>query len=285
MAIIALRRGQNQHQLIIWHLLNDNFTPGQWMRGDVRLYDLSPKGDLLLYFAAQRHKVPARGDPQGKGAQALYRGGTTKEIYSEGTASIRQRRSKKKLPNYMRGPGEHAISKQGGLKHAGFRRRPVIGDTWTAISKPPFFTALALWPAFGTWTGGGHFESARHVSIFERADAMLPHERAPLPDEFRFDSLLDKAESTDSRCATSPQELMTKAHMEFATMVVRQGLRRCDWVFQRQNGELLFSGDGRIFTVGGAVSHSDILRSATVIADFTEHRFEQVQPPDWATRW
>jgi len=32
-------------------------------------------------------------------------------------------------------------------------------DTWTAISKPPFFTALALWPKGDAWGGGGLFGS------------------------------------------------------------------------------------------------------------------------------
>lgn len=31
--------------------------------------------------------------------------------------------------------------------------------TWTAVSKPPYLTALALWPNLGTWGGGGLFES------------------------------------------------------------------------------------------------------------------------------
>jgi len=29
--------------------------------------------------------------------------------------------------------------------------------SWTAISKPPYFTALALWPKGDCWNGGGHF--------------------------------------------------------------------------------------------------------------------------------
>jgi hypothetical protein len=32
-------------------------------------------------------------------------------------------------------------------------------DTWTAISKPPYLTALAMWPNLGAWGGGGLFES------------------------------------------------------------------------------------------------------------------------------
>jgi len=31
--------------------------------------------------------------------------------------------------------------------------------TWTAISRAPYLTALALWPNMGTWGGGGLFQS------------------------------------------------------------------------------------------------------------------------------
>jgi hypothetical protein len=30
-------------------------------------------------------------------------------------------------------------------------------DTWTAVSRPPYLTALALWPMGGTWGGDGLF--------------------------------------------------------------------------------------------------------------------------------
>jgi len=36
---------------------------------------------------------------------------------------------------------------------------------WTAVSRPPFFTALALWPNHGTWGGGGLFESERSILL------------------------------------------------------------------------------------------------------------------------
>lgn len=39
----------------------------------------------------------------------------------------------------------------------GHKRDADMPDTWTAISKPPYFTALALWPGTGTWGGGGLF--------------------------------------------------------------------------------------------------------------------------------
>jgi hypothetical protein len=37
--------------------------------------------------------------------------------------------------------------------------------TWTAISRPPYFTALALWPLGDTWFGGGLFEDEKTVRL------------------------------------------------------------------------------------------------------------------------
>ncbi|MCA9617282.1 MAG: hypothetical protein R3B99_25200 [Polyangiales bacterium] len=45
--------------------------------------------------------------------------------------------------------------------------------TFTALCRPPFFTALALWPDGSTWGGGGFFETRRSVVLRYGA---LPHE-------------------------------------------------------------------------------------------------------------
>lgn len=37
--------------------------------------------------------------------------------------------------------------------------------SWTAISKPPFFTALALWPKGDCWNGGGWFVSDKQIRL------------------------------------------------------------------------------------------------------------------------
>lgn len=53
-------------------------------------------------------------------------------------------------------------------------------QSWTAISKPPYLTALALWPNLGSWGGGGLFEgelslSLNHDSLHsELAEGTLP---------------------------------------------------------------------------------------------------------------
>lgn len=38
-------------------------------------------------------------------------------------------------------------------------------DSWTAISRPPYLTALALWPSMGTWGGGGLFVDTRTLQL------------------------------------------------------------------------------------------------------------------------
>lgn len=38
-------------------------------------------------------------------------------------------------------------------------------DTFSAISRPPYFTALAFWPDSGTWGGGGMFVDDRRLAL------------------------------------------------------------------------------------------------------------------------
>jgi hypothetical protein len=37
--------------------------------------------------------------------------------------------------------------------------------TWTALSRPPWFTALAVWPQGDTWGGGGFFEANDRLAL------------------------------------------------------------------------------------------------------------------------
>src|SRR6187401_1906577 len=38
-------------------------------------------------------------------------------------------------------------------------------QTWTAVSRPPYFTALALWPKGDAWGGGGLFSSENELLL------------------------------------------------------------------------------------------------------------------------
>jgi len=56
-----------------------------------------------------------------------------------------------------------------------FRQRDVgrgYHRTWTAVSRPPYLTALALWPIGDTWGGGGVFLDDRTVLISTSAPSL-----------------------------------------------------------------------------------------------------------------
>jgi hypothetical protein len=108
---VIFRRGPSrQVQLIKWHLDIDTFEYGQWFKGRIyeRRCDLSPKGTLLIYFAA------------------TY-------------------------------------------------KRPLF--SWTAVSKPPWLTAVALWPKGDGWNGGGRFLDDYSIHLDHG-----PGDEAPHPD-------------------------------------------------------------------------------------------------------
>jgi hypothetical protein len=46
---------------------------------------------------------------------------------------------------------------------------------WTAISKPPYLTALALWPKGDCWHDGGLFEEQRCVWLNHKPEVAIPH--------------------------------------------------------------------------------------------------------------
>jgi hypothetical protein len=46
---------------------------------------------------------------------------------------------------------------------------------WTAISKPPYLTALALWPKGDCWHGGGSFQTNAIVELNHKPQVASPH--------------------------------------------------------------------------------------------------------------
>jgi hypothetical protein len=46
---------------------------------------------------------------------------------------------------------------------------------WTAVSRPPFLTALALWPKGDCWHGGGSFQDDKTVILNHKPDVARPH--------------------------------------------------------------------------------------------------------------
>jgi hypothetical protein len=131
---VVFRRGPSRQVLVLrWRLKDDAIEPGQWLKGRIyeRRCDLSPDGDLLIYFAAK---------------------------------------------------WETTMS------------------TWTAVSRTPYLTALALWAKGDAWGGGGVFKSAHVIGLNHRtiggaqagAGVAKPRSWHPLDAQQRLDSVIPK---------------------------------------------------------------------------------------------
>lgn len=59
--------------------------------------------------------------------------------------------------------------------------------SWTAVSKPPFLTALALWPKGDAWGGGGLFENENKILLNHRAEEMKLAEGFSLPKDVQIE--------------------------------------------------------------------------------------------------
>lgn len=261
---VILRRGPRTYwRLITWDLRRDTFTPGQWMRGQIGLCDLSPNGDKLIYWAAQHH---ASARWQRTSQQSLRA-----RPYDPLTApAIKPPKPGRRIPRYMQGAYR-------GTSHAPQR----VTGTWTAISTPPYFTALALWPAFGHWTGGGCFTNDGSILIQEPEARMTPIENVPIPRTVRIGSWFGSGHGLNpsARRPADPNVDLRRALADFGAT----------WVdFVHHDGDdLLFACDGCVYRLAGgrAAQSADDLRTAKKIADFRDMRFEGIAAPPDALRW
>jgi hypothetical protein len=62
--------------------------------------------------------------------------------------------------------------------------------TWTAVSRPPYLTAVVFWPNNGAWGGGGLFEAEDELRLNHRAEYLKPATETEVPRELSV-SLLE----------------------------------------------------------------------------------------------
>ena len=67
--------------------------------------------------------------------------------------------------------------------------------TWTAVSRPPYLTALALWPKGDAWGGGALFEDERTLALNHRSEHMELAEGFAVPGLFEVRRLGERAGS------------------------------------------------------------------------------------------
>jgi hypothetical protein len=250
----------------VWNTDDDTFEAGQWIKGNVRLYDLSPSGRMLLYFAEQFH-------PRAMSKVSLGPYDPLRQTFAKYPKPLV--RPGRKVPRYMRRPSEGPYR---GVT------RPVMGS-WTAISSPPYFSALAIWPSIGRWTGGGAFASERDILINEAACGMTPIQNVPIPHTLRISSGSRTRGSKMS--AYQPTAADSERHVSIAETLQLSGLLWVDWISLRHESDLLFAGDGRIFRLAdyARVPEERYLTAATPLVDLRDMTFEQLRPPPSAMRW
>jgi hypothetical protein len=274
---VVFRRGPSKSVLLIkWNTLNDKIELGQWFKGRIyeRRCDLSPEGDLLLYFAAN------------------YR----KPFYS-----------------------------------------------WSAISRPPFLTALALWPKGDGWGGGGLFLSRKRIALNHGADEMVLAGNSVLPRRVAVEQFGDRAGWGEdnpiwwqrlkrdgwtlvSYPTATKEDFAARVWIEFAPPITwrkpnpvcpkqyslemsilglkeRDGpmyltehsvirnkdkvdkLGRTDWADWSQSGDLLFALDGCLYRLSNKDEILARMEDAVKVADFSRLQFKNCEAPPEVRRW
>lgn len=106
---------------------------------------------------------------------------------------------------------------------ANYRARHPL-QTWTAVSRPPYFTALALWQKGDAWGGGGLFPARNQILINHPAESLVLADGARIPADVNVSTLANAGRGEDAPI--------------FRERISRDGwvlIQEADWV-QQQSG-------------------------------------------------
>ncbi len=178
-------------------------------------------------------------------------------------------------------------------------------DSWTAVSRPPYLTALALWPMGGTWGGNGLFIDNERVMVGSTQPRNHPdHPPGPLrvmpwtkteipPVVPSFDTgwqLGPEARKPSGKLILGRQQPKNHYYLSRTptpyTLYCEDGetvaLFDAHWADWDQQGRL-------VATVGGRVAAGKLTRDKRLVwrqlADLHEEQPARLEAPDWAQRW
>lgn len=196
-----------------------------------------------------------------------------------------------------------------------------VGDAWTAICRPPYFTALTLWPNIGSWFGGGVFRSNREVEL-DATCTLEPHpsskpvkirvaalrfETAPWEQRLLMGgwTLEERGFDPRSHRRVGQREAWCRPFMDVTLYREvedwdpnRYGgpysdtywlqtdsdvhpLDRVTWADVDETDRLVMVRDGVLLEARWA----DGRLTERVLEDFNPARPEEISTPDWATKW
>lgn len=132
--------------------------------------------------------------------------------------------------------------------YKGSRLRTSYTDSWTAVSRPPWLHALALWPMGTTYGGGGRFTDNRRLILRGAREAHADHPAHGLE---TVQGVADYHRSTEE-------------------------IEGAEWTGRDQRHRLVFAARGCLFArVGG---------EDRLLADFSAQEPNTSPPPLWATQ-
>jgi hypothetical protein len=165
-------------------------------------------------------------------------------------------------------------------------KRPPTVNNWTAVSKPPYWTALIFNPESYCGYGGGQF--GRHRQLFlnrlgedleYRADkARCPFIVLPASElATAIDPGLEKVASLIKRAETERPEWVLEKVDEVGGSSEEDPLTQIDWSAVDSRGRNVFTSRGKLFVLEDGRPRE--------LADFSSNVFQLVAPPEWAKEW
>lgn len=147
-------------------------------------------------------------------------------------------------------------------------------NTYTAVSRPPYLTALAMWPEGSTWGGGGRFVDNRTLRLaYGINGTRSPHDgkteifMAPMPATHPDHKPRGIRIETDLDYYAPDRDFRTTDAIEGA-----------DWTGKDHKGR-------RIFTRAGALFYINKNRREVLLRDFNDDKPRKLAAPARAQNW
>lgn len=185
--------------------------------------------------------------------------------------------------------------------------------TWTVLSKPPYFSAVALWAKGDAWGGGGKFLGDNEIVLSRDDGALIT--RGRLPGNFKAHPWSEELSKRLAAAYAKDERIWTGTPGQYSGPYLRNGngaqltmsfnysrrrgsgrdfhflrgehsvaLEGADWAEFDDNGDLLFSRGGGLYRLGlvrfsKVTSFEALLGEAKLLADFSGLTFQPVAAP------
>jgi len=161
------------------------------------------------------------------------------------------------------------------------RKSQIEGGPHVSISRPPYFSALALWWAGGMHTGGAQWVGPREIGFCE--DVVGNPDKGSLPSELVVSSLGSPSMSWWHEASTKVsndrafQNGVPFRILSLGCYDLDGSSLDAQWADVDHRGRLLLARKGKIY-VRDANGERELI-------DLNPLTFRPLEPPQWATEW